>query len=86
MMGGGYFGFKKTQQVMQQQINRLQLSNLELAAMEIKDADTYIKRTTEVIAQKSAISKALFLQINRGVNQQLNKSVRLYPSIDQDYL
>ena len=69
MGGASYLSIQQTQEVVHQQIDHLLTTNLEFAETKIRETGEAIKRTTEIVVHNPAISKALFLQLSRGINQ-----------------
>ncbi len=75
----GYVSIRQSQKIVYQQVDQLLTTNLEFAKLEILETTEHVKRAVGVIAGYTAISKALFLQTNSGVNQTLNEIIKTSP-------
>jgi len=74
-----YLSVHQIEKMLHQQIDYLLANNLEFSEIKILESAESIRRTTEIVARRPEISKALFLQLSRGINQVLNEIVIIYP-------
>ncbi len=65
--------------ILSEQIERLLINNLEFVAEDIRKSSADVRRVTEIISHHPAFTKALDLQVTRGVNRVLNEMMSIYP-------
>ena len=70
---------QKSQEAVYEQIDQILGTNLEFSVTEVLKAQQSVKSTAEVIARNRAVSKALYLNVSRGINQILNDLIGVYP-------